>query len=176
MGVLESGKTYNGKVNDSTNALPDVRKSTILALGELGDTRATESLIGILTDNAEREDVRLAAASALGEIKDPRAVETLKTVLDNKSMDMDIRKGALFALSKTESQEITEILIGRLGDRQFGDNAREALINRRETAVEPLLANLKTKDKKIKNETALTLIEIGDSRAIKPLVLAYEYY
>lgn len=176
IGVLESGKTYNGKVNDSTNALPDVRKSTILALGELRDTRATESLIGILTDKDEKEDVRLAAASALGEIKDPRAVETLKTVFDNKSMDTDIRKKALLALSKTKSPEITEILIRNLGDRQFGDIAKGALINTGETAVDPLIANMKTKDRKIKNETALVLIEIGDPRAIKPLVLAYEYY
>lgn len=176
IGVLESGKVYNGKVNDSTNAIPDVRKSAILALGELGDTRATEHIIGILNDKNERKDVRLAAASALGQIRDPRAVETLKTVYDNESTDIDIRKKALLILSKTQSQEMTGILIEKLGDRQFGDIAREALINTGEMAVDPLIANLKTRDRKIKNETALILIEIGDQKAIKPLVQAYEYY
>ena len=43
-----------------------------------------------------------------------------------------------------------------------------------ETAVDPLIGNLKTADKKIKNETALILIEIGNPRAIKPLILAYQ--
>jgi HEAT repeat protein len=174
--VLESGKSYNGKANDSTNAIVDVRKSTILALGELGDTRATEDIIDILTDKTEKKDVRLAAASALGEIGDPRAVETLKTVIDNKSIDREIRKKAFLALSKTKSQEIVEILVGKLGDNEFGDISRGALINTGEMAVDPLIENLKTKDRKIKNETALILIEIGDPRAIKPLVLAYEYY
>lgn len=43
-----------------------------------------------------------------------------------------------------------------------------------ETAVVPLVGNLKTTDKKVKNETALVLIEIRDSRAFKPLVLDYQ--
>lgn len=176
IGVLESGKSYKGKVNDSTNAIVDVRKSTILALGELGDNRATEDLIEILTDKEEKKDVRLAAASALGEVSDQRAVEALKIVIDNKSMDKEIKKKAFVALSKTKSQEIVGILIGKLGDKEFGDIAREALINEGEMAVDPLIANLKTTDRKIKNETTLVLIEIGDPRAIKPIILAYEYY
>lgn len=176
IGVLESGKSYKGKVNDSTNAIIDVRKSTILALGELRDPRATEDLIGILNDKDEKKDVRLAAASALGELSDQRAIETLKTVIDNKSMDKEIKKKAFVALSKTKSQEIVGILIGKLGDKEFGDIAREALINEGEMAVDPLIVNLKTTDRKIKNETTLVLIEIGDPRAIKPIILAYEYY
>lgn len=176
IGVLESGKAYNGKVNDSTNAIVDVRKSTILALGELEDTRATGNLIGVLTTKEEKKDVRLAAAAALGEIKDPIAVETLKTVIDNKSVDADIKKKTLLALSKYKNKDVAAFLIGKLGDRQLGDITRESLVNMREMAVDPLIENLKTKDKRIKNETTLILIEIGDPRAIKPLTEAYEYY
>ena len=174
IGVLESGKGLQGKAQDSTNANVDVRKSAILALGELGDTRATEDLIGILTDKDEKNVVRTAAASALGEIGDPKAVETLKKVIDDKSVDNRIKKKALLALNKTKSQEVAGILIGKLGDKEFGAIAREALINLGETAVDPLIGNLKTADKKIKNETALILIEIGNPRAIKPLILAYQ--
>ena len=172
--VLESGKSYKGKANDSTNAIIDVRKSAVLALGELRDTRATQDLIGILTDKEEKKEVRLAAASALGEIRDPKAVETLKTILDDTSMDKEIKKKAILALSNNKNQEIAGILIGKLGDKEFDDIARQALINMGETAVDPLIGNLKTTDKRIKNETAVILIEIGDLRAIKPLILAYQ--
>jgi len=105
LGILESGKTVQGKANDSTNAVPDVRKCTILALGELGDSRATEDLIGILTDKEEKNDVRFAAASALGEIGDSRATEALKAALNDKTVDNEIKNKVLLILSKTKSQE-----------------------------------------------------------------------
>jgi HEAT repeat protein len=175
IGVLESGKSYKGKANDSINAIVDVRQSAILALGELRDTRATSSLIGILTDKEERNDVRMVAASALGEIGAPGTVETLKGIIADNKTDNRIKKKAFLALSKTKNQDVAGILIGKLGDKEFGDIAREALINMGEMAVDPLIENLKTTDKKIKNETALILIEIGDPRAIKPLILAYQY-
>ena len=41
-------------------------------------------------------------------------------------------------------------------------------------AVDPLIENLKTENKRIKDETALLLIEIGDQKAVKPLVSAYQ--
>lgn len=174
IGVLESGKGAQGKAQDSTNANVDVRKSAILALGELGDTRTTDDLIGILTDKEEKNDVRIAAASALGEIGASGTVGTLKGVIDDNKTDNRIKKKALLALGKTKNQEVAGILIGKLGDKEFGAIAREALINLGETAVDPLIGNLKTTDKKIKNEIALILIEIGDPRAIKPLILAYQ--
>ena len=43
-----------------------------------------------------------------------------------------------------------------------------------EKAVDPLIGNLKTENKRIKDETALLLIEIGDQRAVEPLVEAYQ--
>ncbi len=119
IGVLESGKSYKGKANDSTNAIVDVRTSAILALGELGDTRATEDLIGILTDKEEKNNVRIAAASALGEIGASGNVETLKGVIDDNKTDNRIKKKAFLALSKTKSQEVAGILIGKLGDKDI---------------------------------------------------------
>ena len=77
-------------------------------------------------------------------------------------------------LAKTKNQETAGVLIEKLGDKEFGASAREALIDMGETAVDPLIGNLKTKDQKLKDETALILIEIGDPRAVKPLILAYQ--
>jgi HEAT repeat protein len=156
------------------NANPDVRKSAILALGEIGSTNSTEILIGILTDKEEELEVRTAAASALGNIKDPKAVETLKQTFADKTMDANIRNAAFLALSKTRDQETVGMLVGKLGDEEFGAIAREALIDQGELAVGPLIENLKTEDKKIRAETALILIEIGDQRAVTPLIEAYK--
>jgi HEAT repeat protein len=172
--VLDSGKISQGKAQDNTNTNTDVRKSVILALGEIGGSRATEALFNVTTDKEEKYDVRMTAASALGEINDPRIVETFKTLINDKTTDNGSKKKALIAIGKTKNQEGAEILIGKLGDKEFGTTARESLVYMGETAVDPLIGSLKTTDKKMKNETALILIEIGDPRAISPLILAYQ--
>ena len=172
--ILETGKDSEGQKMNSLNANEDVRKSAVLALGEIGSTEATETLIDILTDKGEMLEVRTAAASSLRKIEDPRAVETLKEVFDDKNMSIDIRNEAFLALTKNKDQETAGVLIEKLGDREFVASARKALIDMGETAVDPLIGNLKTKDQKLKDETALILIEIGDPRAVKPLTLAYK--
>jgi HEAT repeat protein len=172
--ILETGKEAEGKRKDSLNAGVDVRKSTVLALGGIGGTEATQALIGVINDEGEIPEVRVAATSALGNIGSPEAVNTLKKVFDNQSMNMNVRNGALLALGKTENQEAAEFFIEKIGDKDFGATAREALINMGETAVEPLIENLKTDNQKVKDETALILIEIGDPRAVEPLIEAYQ--
>jgi HEAT repeat protein len=172
--VLESGKEAEGRRKDTLNANADVRKSVVLALGGIGGTEATQALKGVLTDDEEALEVRVAAASALGNIGSSEAVSTLKMVFDNQSMNTGIRNGALLALGKTKNQETAGFFIEKLGDKDFGVSAREALISMGEPAVEPLIENLKTEDQKIKDETALVLIEIGDARAVEPLIEAYQ--
>lgn len=172
--ILGSGKGAEGKRIDSLNTYPDVRKSTVLALGGIGGTEATQALTGVLNDNEEIPEVRIAAASALGNIGSPEAVSALKIVFDNQSTNMNIRNAALLALGKTKNQETAGFFIEKLGDKDFGVSAREALVDMGETAVEPLIEKLKTDDPKIKSETALILIEIGDPRAVKPLIEAYQ--
>jgi HEAT repeat protein len=172
--VLESGKEAEGRRKDSLNANADVRKSTVLALGGIGGTEAARALTGVLNDNGETIEVRMAAASALGNIGSPEAVNALNIILDNQSADMNLRNSALLALGKTQNQEAAGVFIEKLGDKDFEASAREALIKMGDTAVEPLIENLKTDDQKIKDETALILIEIGDPRAVKPLIEAYQ--
>lgn len=172
--TLKTGKSTEGQKSNSLNANTDVRKSAILALGEIGSTNSTETLVGILNDKEEELEVRTAATSALGNIKDPKAVEKLKQAFDDKTMDSNIRNAAFLALSKTRDQETAKMLVGKLGDQEFGAIAREALIDMGELAVDPLIENLKTEDTKIRDETALILIEIGDQRGVKPLIEAYK--
>ncbi len=172
--LLESGKEAEGRRIDTLNTYADVRKSAVLALGGIGGPEATQELTGVLTDDGEMPEVRVAATSALGNIGNPEAVNTLKMVFDNQSMNKNIRNGALLALGKTKSQESAGFFIEKIGDKDFGVSAREALINMGEPAVEPLIENLNTEDQKIKDETALILIEIGDPRAVEPLIEAYQ--
>lgn len=172
--VLESVKEAEGRRKDTVNTNADIRKSVVLALGGIGGTEATEALTGVLNDNEETLEVRIAAASALGNIGSPEAVNTLRTVFDNQSMNMGIRNGALLALGKTENQEMAGFFVEKLGDKDFGVSAGETLVDMGETAVDPLIENLKTEDKKVKDEIALILIEIGDPRAVEPLILAYQ--
>lgn len=171
--VLESGKEAEGRRKDNLNTGVDVRKSVVLALGGIGGKEATKALISVVNDDGEVLEVRVAATSALGNIGNSEAIDTLETVFDNQSMNMNIRNGALLALGKTENQEAAGFFIEKIGDKDFGITAREALIDMGETAVEPLIENLKTGDQKVKDETALILIEIGDPRAAKPLIEAY---
>jgi HEAT repeat protein len=177
--ILETGKSSEGKKSSSINADADIRKSAVLALGEIRSTASTETLIGIITDKEEGLEVRTAAASALGNIKDPKAVDALKQVLNDNTTnanntDTSIRNAAFLALSKTRDQETARMLVGKLGDKELGVSSREALIDMGELAVDPLIENLKTEDTKLKAETALILIEIGNPKAIKPLIEAYK--
>lgn len=174
IGVLNSGKLVEGRAKDSVNSNEDVRKSAILALGEIGGPGVTEALTDILTDTEEKLPVRMAAAAALGNTGDPQAMATLKKVFDDRNMDVNLRNQAFLALGKTRNQEVAELLVTKLEDTEFGGSAREALIGIGEMAVDPLIENLKTTDKKARDETALLLIEIGDIKAIKPLIEAYQ--
>lgn len=172
--VLESVKEAEGRRKDTVNTNADIRKSVVLALGGIGGTESTEALISVLNDNEETLEVRVAAASALGNIGSPEAVSTLRKAFDNQSMNTGIRNGALLALGKTKNQETAGFFVEKLGDKDFGVSAREALISMGEPAVDPLIENLATKDQKVKDETAQILIEIGDPKAVKPLILAYQ--
>lgn len=172
--ILESGKEAEGRRKDSLNTGVDVRKSAVLALGGIGGTEATQTLIGVINDDREIPEVRVAATLALGNIGSPEAVNTLETIFNDQSMNMSVRNGAFLALGKTGNQEAAGFFIEKIGDKDFGVSAREALVNMGEKAVEPLIENLKTEDQKVKDETALILIEIGDPRAVKPLIEAYK--
>ncbi len=172
--VLNSGKLIDGRAKDSVNANEDVRKSAILALGEIGGPGVTEVLTDILIDKEERLSVRMAAAAALGNTGDPQVMETLKNVFNDRNTDTNLRNQAFLALGKSKNQEAAELLVEKLGDREFGDSARKALSEMGEVAVDPLIENLKTTDRRARDETALILIEIGDPKAVNPLIEAYQ--
>lgn len=173
--VLNSGKVSEGeRAKDSVNTNEDIRKSVVLALGEIKSSKATETLIAILTDENEKLSVRIAAASALGKIGDSESIEALKVVLENQGADANLRNEAFLSLGKTKNKEVAEILVAKMEDPEYGASAREALKDMGEMAVDPLIEKLEAGDKRVKDNTALILIEIGDPKAIEPLVEAYK--
>ena len=75
-----------------------VRWTAVLALGEVGDTRAVEALIDALKDT--RRGVREFAVEALGKIGDIRAVGPLKEAFEK---DVELRRTVSQTLKKLES-------------------------------------------------------------------------
>ncbi|MCJ7714956.1 MAG: HEAT repeat domain-containing protein, partial [Anaerolineales bacterium] len=144
----------------------DIRKSAVVALGEIGDESVIQPLIAVLNDEdfltkwaAEKaiksfgalayeplitaftgsdEELRSGAAGALGNLGDVRAV------------------APLIAALKTEGKEVRFRIIGALG--RLGDRK----------AVEPLLEALD--DEEVRGAAASSLGMMGDSRAVQPLI------
>ena len=83
---------------------PGTRQAAAIALGEIGDLRATLPLLAVL------RDVGWAAAEALGKIGDPRA----EKVLQQTSQDFDdaeLRSSARDALAKMRGGERTQVIV-----------------------------------------------------------------
>ena len=80
----------------------DVCFRSIVLLGEIGDGRAVEPLVGVLR-NFELWALRFEAARSLGLIKDPRAIGPLTEALSDK--DEYVREGAEGALKEITGKE-----------------------------------------------------------------------
>jgi HEAT repeat protein len=133
------------------------------ALGQIGDPRTVEPLIGALKD--PNDVLRRHAADALGQIGDPRAVEPLIIFLQDN--DKYVRCAAAWALGQIGDPRAVEPLIGALKDPNdvLRDASAEALGKIGDArAVEPLIAALP-------NWAAINALgKIGDARAIEPLI------
>ncbi|MEO0247749.1 MAG: HEAT repeat domain-containing protein [candidate division WOR-3 bacterium] len=120
---------------------------------------------------------RQEAARALGEIKDAQAVEPLITALKN---DPDIVRAACAeALGKICDVQAVDPLIATFKhylDSYVRNTAIKALIEIGTPAVEPPIAALRDSDKNVRERAAYALGEIGDVRAVKPLVDALKEF
>ena len=150
-----------------------VRESAVEALGEIRDGRAVEPLVKTLKD--ADDDVREGAAEALGKIKDRRAVEPLIEAL--KDEDDDVRRAAAEALGRIGDGRAVgalENVLRKGGKAVVRIWAAYALvrINKNEKAFQYLLTRLKDKDPDIRRLVAYALGEIGDGRAVEPLIEA----
>ena len=179
-----------------------VRQAAMVALGQIGDARAIESLIAMLKD--ADDGMRSAAADALGQIGDTLAVEPLIAVLQD-SHDQ-VRYSAACALLKVGDARAVEPLIaalkgvdrklsvvaagalGQIGDaravealtaalkrgiyRETPQAAAAALFRIGTPAVGPLSSALKDSDSDVRKSAVQVLASIGAACAVEPLFAA----
>lgn len=179
-----------------------VREQAAEALGKIKDPRAVNPLIVALKDSksSARDDVeshiRRNVVTALGKIGDSRAVGPLISAL--KDLDFKVQEDAAEALSKISVSDVKP-LIEALKDSDFNVRYKAAEMldkikwtpNNDEIAayywmsknkidncvalgtpaVEPLVATLK--DCKFWcRDAAIALGQLGDTRAVEPLIIA----
>lgn len=171
-----------------------VRDAAAQALGRIGNPRAVEPLIAALDDKDEL--VPQAAARALGQIKDIRAVEPLIAAL--KSKNLLIRQPAAESLGQIGDVRAVKPLIAAIKEglplgktppgieefdymvyiagREYAmrQEAAAALETIGDGAVEHLIVALKDESSDLRGWAAVTLGQIGDARAIEPLIALLE--
>jgi HEAT repeat protein len=143
------------------------RENAAWALGEIGDSRATEPLIDAL--NGKRASLRFNAAKALWKIKG--TLEFLITVLKDESPGG--RSDAAAALGEIKDRRAVKPLIMALKDQHSNvrEEAAKALgVIEDGRAVEPLITLLRDEQPGVRSEAALGLGKIKDVRALEPLI------
>lgn len=157
-----------------------VRKYAAEALGEIGDKRAVEPLIGVLEKCKDGCFGRSEVIKALGKLRDVRAVKILIPILSENNLDI---KCAVEALGNICDSSAVDALIGALVNhledttilRYISDSLGKIGDTR---AVMPLI-DILTKPKKVDElligAVADALGELRDVRAVKPLINALRY-
>jgi HEAT repeat protein len=152
-----------------------VRADAAEALGELGDPQAVDPLIAVLED--EDVFVRLAAVEALGKIGEASAVTSLtKTLWRSETPSgeslADVQTAAATALAAIGDPSAIKPLVQYTARGSLGEDLVPTIAEMGKPAVKPLLTILGQGPARQKQVAAQVLGEIGDPKAVKPL-LAY---
>ena len=136
-------------------------------VAELGSP-AVEPLICVLND--QEMAVRKGAAEALGKIGDLLAQMPLIKKLNDK--EWEVRQAAVLALGQIGGNAVIKPLISKLEDKHnaVSVSAWNVLIEIGRPAVKPLIAALDSSKPQVIRAAARALGEIGDKRAVPPLV------
>ena len=98
----------------------EVRRSAAVALGRIGDSRATSALVNTLDD----ESLTIDAVMALGQIGDPNAVDGLLKLIGSE--DASLRQAAVSAVNSVMPPSMSERIIPLLHD--LDPNVRESAV------------------------------------------------
>ncbi len=152
-----------------------VRGRAAKALGNIGDEKAVESLIGVLTTE-EDVYVQPRVADALGDIGSEKAIKLLIKVFTT-AKESSIRKRVAYALGRIGSEEAIEPLSEALTTakewrvREVAANALGRIGS--EKALQSLIKALTTDEESVVREgAAIALGRIGSEEAIEPLIKA----
>lgn len=131
------------------------------------DAKVLDKLTNLLRDG--NEDERSMAAEALGKIGRKQAVDSLIAALEDN--DSGVCLSAIVALGKIGDPKAAGPLIQRIGHDKLGFYfVPEALVEIGKPAVESLIAVLKDSSPIVCWRIAWALGEIGDRRAVEPLI------
>jgi len=141
--VEEAVRTFRESAGDD----PRVRRYLALALGRLGDHRATPALLEAAKDSAANgahpdPETQIYSVWALGAIGDPAAEPALVELA--RSEDAGVRKTAVHALGSFPGAESRATLAGALDDpvEDVRWNAAVALARRRDPAAASVLLEM----------------------------------
>jgi HEAT repeat protein len=154
---------------------PAIRRDVAQILGQIKDPDAIEPLAAALQD-PDRE-IRGACVMALAEIDDPRTVEPLILALGDK--DPLIRHDAILGLGRKRDPRASDALISVLkrGDSNQRRDAALAFGKSKEPAgVDALIGALDDPNSDTCIFAVWALGEIGDTRAMQPLVKKLHYF
>lgn len=148
----------------------DVREAAVKSIGELRDGRAIEPVAAVLQDRSRSWYARQSAAMALGALGDARALDALISTLADP--DTPVVAGVICALGEIADARAVEPLVAQFhhADNSRGHNAVDALVKIGMPAFEPVLAALENEDVYARLCAARTLGELGDVRALEPLL------
>lgn len=152
-------------------------QSAIQALGEIGSSQSVDRLLNLLKSKDDGE--RYEAVEALGKIGDKRAlpslIETLNEFLrGNIRYKTDVPKALFQALRRLADKQSTEVILFALRSeqariRQFAAISLSTLKN--PDTIEPLIELLlNDDDMDVKGGIIGALGDIGDSRAVEPII------
>lgn len=91
----------------------DTRRAAVVALGRMGDTRATPALLGLLRDDEERE-LWVVVTAALARLGDRRAFEPLLARMGDPSAA--VRQGTIGALNSIGDPSMCDRILPMLED------------------------------------------------------------
>ncbi len=136
---------------------PDVKKFLVDILGDIGDRRATTSLVALLRQSDE--NVAMAAIEALGKLHDARAVDPLGDVLrQNRPL---LQFSAIKALQEIGDGRAVEPLIACLGRKTLERAALEALGRIGDLrALNPLTQVLRLSTAKVRHIAVRAVIDL----------------
>ncbi|HKR23468.1 MAG TPA: HEAT repeat domain-containing protein, partial [Pyrinomonadaceae bacterium] len=119
--LVEHGRaTFDLLVPQLTAEDLEIRRSAVVALGRLGDSRATLPLVNTLRE----ESLTIDAVNALAQIGDPQATDGLLELLGND--DASIRQAAVSALNSLALPQMSKRIIPLLHDSD--PNVRESAV------------------------------------------------
>jgi HEAT repeat protein len=147
----------------------EVRRSAVVALGRIGDARATSALVNTLTE----ESLAIEAATALAQIGDPQAVDGLLGLIG--SPDSSTRQAAVSALNAVIPPSMSKRIIPLLHDPD--PNVRESAVKIAgyfgyPDAADALVELSRDADERVRCAAIEHLPFVEDERVVDSLVYA----